>query len=113
MPSGSRLPRGQAVGAENAGPLSGPSCEIMPLMIVYLCLLPALLRATVRDRSDLVAENLLLRRQLVVLTRHTRKRPRLRAHDRLFWLLARLVRRDWRWHLVLVRPETVVRWLWG
>ena len=79
-------------------------------MIGYLCLLPALLRATVRDRSDLVAENLLLRQQLAVLTRPTRKRPRLRSQDKLFWLLARLIRRDWHRHLVLVRPETVVRW---
>jgi transposase InsO family protein len=28
----------------------------------------------------------------------------------VIWLLARLVRPDWRQHLVLVRPETVVRW---
>jgi hypothetical protein len=74
-------------------------------MIAYLCFLSALLRATVRDRSDLVAENLLLRQQLAVLTRTTRKRPRLCAQDRLLWLLARLIRRDWRRHLVLVRPE--------
>jgi hypothetical protein len=84
----------------------------MPRMIDYLCLLTALLRATVRDRGDLVAENLLLRQQLSVLTRPTRRVPRLRARDKLFWLLARLARRDWRRHLVLVRPETVVRWLW-
>src|SRR5262245_21867992 len=82
----------------------------MPQMIGYLCLLSALFRAIVRDRSDLVAENLLLRQQLAVLTRPTRKRPRLRAQDRLFWWLARLLRSDWRRHLVLVRPETVVGW---
>src|SRR6266540_4561856 len=81
----------------------------MPRMIGYLCLLTALLRATVRARGDLVAENLLLRQQLAVLTRPTRRRPHLRARDRLFWLLARLARRDWRRHLVLVTPETVVR----
>src|SRR6266540_659752 len=70
----------------------------MPRMIGYLCLLTALLRATVRARGDLVAENLLLRQQLAVLTRPTRRRPRLRARDKLFWLLARLARRDWRRH---------------
>jgi putative transposase len=79
-------------------------------MIEYVVLLLTLVRATVLDRGDLVAENLLLRHQLAVLTRPTRKRPRLRAGDRLFWLLSRLVRRDWRQHLVLVTPETVVRW---
>jgi putative transposase len=79
-------------------------------MIESLLLLLALLRATVCDRGDLVAENLLLRHQLAVLTRPTRKRPRLRARDRLVWVIARLVRRDWRQHLHVVTPETVVRW---
>jgi transposase InsO family protein len=82
----------------------------MPSMIEYLLLLITLLRAAVRSRADLIAENLLLRQQLTVLTRPTRRRPRLRTHDRLFWLLARLVRPDWRQHLVLITPDTVVRW---
>ncbi|HEY3036292.1 MAG TPA: hypothetical protein VGJ54_16750, partial [Streptosporangiaceae bacterium] len=82
----------------------------MPLMIECLLLLMAMLRATVRDRTDLIAENLLLRHQLAVLTRPTRKRRRLRARDKLVWVLACLVRRDWRRHLVVVTPDTVVRW---
>ena len=82
----------------------------MRAMIECLLLLVALLRAAVRDRGDVVAENLLLRHQLAVLTRPTRTRPRLRARDKLVWLLARLGHPDWRQHLVLVRPETVVRW---
>src|ERR671928_318676 len=80
-------------------------------MLEYLLLLLSLIRATVRDRDALVAENLLLRQQLAVLTRPTRKRPRLRARDKLFWVVVRaLRRRDWRRHLVLVRPESVIRW---
>jgi transposase InsO family protein len=75
-----------------------------------LALLLASLRGAVRDRTDLVAENLLLRHQLAVLTRPTRRRPRLRTRDKLLWLLARRLRRDRRQHLVLVRPEAVVRW---
>ena len=55
-------------------------------------------------------ENLLLRQQLAVLTRPTRKRPRLRRRDKLFWVLARRLWRPWRQHLVIVRPETVLRW---
>jgi len=73
-------------------------------------LLLVALRAAVRARVDLVAENLLLRHRVAVLTRPTRKCPRLRARDKLFCLLARLACRDWRRHLVVVRPETVVRW---
>ena len=82
----------------------------MPAMIECLLLLLALLRAAVRARTELVAESLLLRHQLAVLTRPTRRRPRLRGRDKLVWLLARLVQPDWRRHAILVRPETVVRW---
>src|ERR687885_125135 len=79
-------------------------------MLEYLLLLLSLARAFVRDREALVAENLLLRHQLAVLTRPTRKRPRLRARDKLLWLVIRALRRDWRRHLVVVRPESVIRW---
>jgi putative transposase len=79
-------------------------------MIVYLHLLVDLLAAATRSRGALVTENLLLRQQLAVLTRPTRKRPRPRAPDKLFWVLVRVLRRDWRRHLVVVRPETVLRW---
>ena len=79
-------------------------------MSELLALLLAVLRAALRDRSDLLTENLLRRHQLAVLTRPTRRRPRLRTRDKRLWVLVRRLRRDWRRHLVLVRPETVVRW---
>src|SRR5919206_647613 len=79
-------------------------------MLEYLLLLLSLIRAAVRDREALVAENVLLRQQLAVLTRPTRKRPRLRARDKLFWVVVRALRRDWHRHLVLVQPESVIRW---
>ena len=79
-------------------------------MLEYLLLLVGLLEATLRRHGDLVTENLLLRQQLTVLTRPTRKRPRLLTRDRLFWVLARSLRCEWRRHLRLVRPETVIRW---
>ena len=79
-------------------------------MLEYLLLLVGLVRTAVRSQSELVAENLLLRQQFAVLTRPTRRRPRLHSRDRLFWALARRLWRDWRRHLVLVRPETVIRW---
>jgi putative transposase len=67
------------------------------------------LRATLRRREALVFENLLLRQQLAVALR-ARPRPRLRWRDRMFWVLARRLCADWRSHLVLVRPETMLRW---
>ena len=65
--------------------------------------------ATVRSRRRLVVENLLLRQQLQVALR-SQRRPRLRARDKLFWLVVRRLHRDWRRHLLLVRPETVLGW---
>src|SRR2546430_10417764 len=80
-------------------------------MIEYLLLLLSLVRAAVRDRDALVTENLLLRHQLAVLTRPTRKRPRLCTRDKVFWVVVRALRSgDWRRHLVLVEPESVIRW---
>ena len=71
-------------------------------MLEYLLLIVGLLRATLRSRGNLIAENLFLRQQLAALTRPTRKRPRPRASDKAFWLLARLVRGDWRRHVFVV-----------
>src|SRR5262249_44730758 len=54
-------------------------------------------------------ENLRLRQQLIVLQRRT-PRPRLRAGDRRFWILAcRWVPR-WRESLLIVQLATVLGW---
>jgi putative transposase len=54
-------------------------------------------------------ENLALRQQLAVFKR-TVKRPQLRHGDRLFWMLLANAWRDWRTALIVVHPDTVVRW---
>src|SRR5437867_6936244 len=79
-------------------------------MIDVLALLLGVVAAALRTRRDLVVENLLLRHQLAVLTRPTRRRPRPARRDKLLWVLARRLVPGWRRHLVLVTPETVVRW---
>jgi transposase InsO family protein len=79
-------------------------------MLESVILVVAVLRASLRCRADLVAENLLLRHQLLVLTRPARKRAKTHSRDKLIWVLARALCREWRRHLVLVRPETVVGW---
>src|SRR5882672_2841257 len=38
------------------------------------------------------------------------KRPRLTTRDRWFWILLTHVWKDWRTALVVVQPDTVVRW---
>jgi putative transposase len=62
-----------------------------------------------RGHHELVLENLALRQQLHAL-RRTVTRPRLRTRDRLFWIVLAHTWRHWRAALVLVQPDTVVRW---
>ncbi len=60
-----------------------------------------------RSKPQLIAENLLLRQQLVVLNRSV-NRPRFTAADRdLFVLLASRVE-TWKDALLIVTPETVL-----
>ena len=57
----------------------------------------------------LAFENLALRQQLAVYKR-TAPRPRLRPTDRLLWVLLARVWAGWRQPLVIVTPDTVLRW---
>ena len=58
-----------------------------------------------RSKSELVAENALLRQQLIILRRQV-KRPACTKTDRmLLVLLARMVR-TWKQALVIIQPET-------
>ena len=75
----------------------------------YVSLLLATLRRAPHARSDLLIENLALRQQLAVYTRQSR-RPQLRNADRRFWSLLARSWSEWRSTLVLVQPDTVVRW---
>ncbi|CAB1063207.1 Mobile element protein [Olavius sp. associated proteobacterium Delta 1] len=58
---------------------------------------------------DIVLENLALRQQLATMKRSA-KRPQLRASDRLFWIILSRFLSNWRQVLIVVKPETVVRW---
>ncbi len=62
-----------------------------------------------RSREVLLLENLALRQQLLAL-HAKRPRPRLSSVDRLFWVVLRKVWSGWKRSLILVTPETVVRW---
>jgi putative transposase len=58
-----------------------------------------------RNKSALMAENALLRQQLIILRRHV-KRPAFKKSDRmLLVLLARAVR-TWKQALFIVQPAT-------
>jgi putative transposase len=75
---------------------------------VFLLWFGVLLRLF-RSRRRLVLENLALRQQLAVLKRR-HPRPRLEWFDKLFWVIAHRFWSTWKQTLIVVTPETVVRW---
>ena len=62
-----------------------------------------------RSKSELIAENALLRQQLIVLKRQV-KRPRFTRTDRILLVLLARVVRTWQQALLIVQPDTVLRW---
>jgi putative transposase len=80
----------------------------MRTLVRFVALLIHCILAFFRSREEQAILNLALQQQLVVYA-HQRRRPRLSPFDRAFWVA--LSRRWPRWknHLVVVRPETVVR----
>jgi putative transposase len=78
-------------------------------MFRFLGLCFGMLLCLFRGRHSLLLENLALRQQLVVLKRR-HPRPSLGLFDKLFWVITRRVWSAWRDSLILVTPETVVRW---
>jgi len=62
-----------------------------------------------RTRTDLLIENGLLRQQLIVTQRHL-KRPKLLRHERAVLVVRSALTSSWRDAVLLVRPETVLRW---
>ena len=78
-------------------------------MTSILALATALFGSFFRGKRALVLENLALRQQLAVYKR-VQKRPRLRSTDRAFWVLLSRLWNHWKTPLILVRPETVIRW---
>ena len=65
--------------------------------------------SSLRSHQSLVLENIALRQQLDVLQRNA-KRPRLKPSDRVLWALFSRFLPDWRRHLTIVQPKTVVAW---
>ena len=78
-------------------------------MLTVLIVLLRSIGLICRGHRAVALENLALRQQVAALTR-TVRRPQLRTKDRLFWILLAKAWPDWRTGLLVVRPETVVRW---
>ena len=62
-----------------------------------------------RSRRSLLVESLALRQQLAVLKR-THPRPRITLFDKFLWVLAQKFWSRWKEVLIVVSPDTVVRW---
>jgi putative transposase len=67
-------------------------------------------RSEPRTLTSLLLESIALRHQIAVLERSRTRRPCFRRFDRLFWILLSRWWSDWRESLVIVQPETVLRW---
>ena len=78
-------------------------------MQLSLRLLFLLLVRSVRSRHNLLLEILSLRQQLGVL-KQKRPQPQFTISDKLFWVTLRRLWPRWKQALILVQPETVVRW---
>src|SRR6202035_4082030 len=79
-------------------------------MFAFLTKLLLIARSRLKSRACLEAENLVLRQQVIVLSRQSRSRVRLRNIDRLIFV--------WLYRffpailnaITVVKPETVIRW---
>src|SRR5437879_8436652 len=78
-------------------------------MITLLLQLLRLLPFLCGGHRQLALENLALHQQLAVYKR-TAPRPKLRTADRLFWVGLARIWAGWRQPLVIVTPDTVLRW---
>src|SRR5262245_64600629 len=78
-------------------------------MITALLHLLRLCPFLVGGRRQLALENVAWRQQLAVYKRAA-NRPKLRRSDRLFWVVLSRLWTGWRKTLVIVAPDTVVRW---
>src|SRR5713101_6198779 len=78
-------------------------------MLRLLGLLLGSFRRLFSFRRHLLLENLALRQQLMVFKRHD-SRPKMGWPDKLFWVMTRRLWSQWKQALVIVTPETVVRW---
>jgi len=63
-----------------------------------------------RTLAALLLESIALRHQIAVLERSRTRRPCFRLWDRLFWILFSRWWPQWRDSLIIVQPETVLRW---
>ena len=78
-------------------------------MIFILKLIFTLIRVFLKNREALIIEVMAKNQQLAVYER-TIKRVRLKNNDRKFWVSLTRIWPEWRRSLLIVKPETVIKW---
>jgi len=81
----------------------------MEILLVALAVQAVNTILLIGSRHALLLSNVAMRQQLAVYKRR-QARPFLKDRDRLFWSLLSRIWRDWKSVLVVVQPETVLRW---
>ena len=79
------------------------------VLLSYALLVLRVLPALIRSQSGQAIVELVLRQQLATYA-GKRARPRLSPLDRAFWVALSRIWPQWKAALVIVKPETVVRW---
>ena len=79
-------------------------------MLAFLTRLLLVARSRLKSRASLEAENLVLRQQVIVLSRKSRSRLRLRNIDRLIFVWVYRCFPATLNAITVVKPETVIRW---
>src|SRR6202035_3184850 len=79
-------------------------------MFAFLTSLLLVARSRLKSRASLEAENLVLRQQVIVLSRKSRSRVRLRSIDRLIFVWLYRFFPEILNAITVVKPETIIRW---
>src|ERR1700726_2341383 len=79
-------------------------------MFAFLTKLLLVARSRLKSRACLEAENLVLRQQVIVLSRKSRSRARLRNIDRLIFVWLYRFFPSILNAITVIKPETVIRW---
>ncbi len=80
-------------------------CQVLRLTTIFLRCVPAFFRS----RNDQVIVELALRQQLATYALKGPK-PRITSVDRTFWVFLSRIWSEWKENLVIVQPDTVIRW---
>ncbi len=83
--------------------------DVIRLLIIYPFIVLASVRALFRSRGEQAIVELALRQQLAAYSQK-RSRPAITPLDRAFWVALSRIWSGWRETLVIIQPETVMRW---